>query len=220
MGLVRKPDRPSSGQRLRGGVLVICVSLACACGPSRPNRAVAAGYAGDDESEGGERGEQDRARETSTDIDDDEYVRGLFLELADAPRIRTCAPPRAAWVIIAYAPDVLDEHRVRTREIHCSERVLSDRCKLVSDVRYYLLDPKDYFSVADGVKPERALQLAELSASSNDGGRLLAIAADKGGVYLITRGQCGTETQVAVRLKGTAAARRIEQIETRYSIEL
>jgi len=153
-------------------------------------------------------------------IDDDDYVRGMFLEVGDAPRIRTCAPAGAPWVIIAYAPEVLDAHRVRTREVHCSERVISERCKLVADVRYYVEDPEEYFSVAPGLKPERALQLAELSDESPQGGRLLGIAADKGGVYLVTRGECGTETQVAVRLEGAGAAQQLELIETRYSVEL
>ena len=49
---------------------------------------------------------------------------------------------------------------------------------------------------------------------------VFGIAADKGGVYLITRGQCGTETQVAVRIKGAGSARRLELIETRYRVEL
>jgi hypothetical protein len=193
-------------------MLALSGLLAAAC--SRPNRAVAPGYAEGDESGGGEAGG------ASADVDDDEYVRGMFPELLDVPRIRTCAPARAPWVIITYAPEVLDEHRVRTRELHCSERVLSERCKLVTDVRYYLVDPDDYFSVADGIKRERALQLAELSLESAGDDRLFAIAPDKGGAYLITRGQCGTETQVAVRIQGAAAARRLELIETRYRVEL
>jgi hypothetical protein len=211
--LSERGRRTTPGFRSR--VLALGALTLCACGPSRPDRAKAPGYAGDDESEGG-----DARRVESTDIDDDEYVRGMFLELGDAPRIRTCAPARAPWVILAYAPEVLDAHRVRTRELHCSERVLSERCKLVAEVRYYLDDPEQYFSVASGVKPERALQVAKLSEQQPQGGRLLGIAADKGGVYLVTRGECGTETQVAVRLKGTAAARQLELIETRYSVQL
>lgn len=204
------------GWTLAGAWIAVCL-LAGGC--SRPNRAVAAGYAGDDtkseaESSGGE------ARSGgSNDLDDDDYVRGLFLEVENAPRIRTCAPARANWVILAYAPEVLDDHRVRTREVHCSERTISDRCKLVAEERYYLLDPKDYFTVGPGVKAERALQLAELALPLAEGRRLLAVAADKR-AQLITLGTCGTETQLAVRVKGRGREQRLEVIETRYSVEL
>jgi hypothetical protein len=189
-----------------GGVLTAC---------SRPNRAMAPGYAGDDETSG-----KEQAKAEPVELDDDDRIKGMFLELGDAQRIRTCAPAKAPWVIIAYTPEVLDQHRVRTREIHCQERIISDRCQLLSELRYYLDDPNEYFSVDAKVKPERALEIAELARESNQDGRLLGIAADKGGVYLTTRGDCGVETQLVVRMKGSASKRRLEVIGTRYHVEL
>ena len=85
--------------------------LAASCDAT--NRAKAPGYAGDERTSGGE----DQKLADNTDIDDDGLVRGLFLELRDAERIRTCAPDGAPWVIIAYAPEVIDAHSVRRRRI-------------------------------------------------------------------------------------------------------
>ena len=206
--------------------LYLLIALAASVGSvgsgcSRPDRAAATGYAGDEsqQSNDGEKSSGGEARSGSTDLDDDDYVRGLFLEVEGAPRIRTCAPARATWVILAYAPEVIDDHRVRTREVHCTERTISDRCTLVAEERYYLLDPKDYFTVGPGVKVERALQLAELALKLADGRRLLAVAADKR-AQLVTFGTCGSETQLAVRVKGRGREQSLEVIETRYSVEL
>src|SRR5262245_41395770 len=99
-------------------VLGLAALLAGAC--SKPNRAVAGGYAGDDE----EGSSGDEQRPEPLEVDDDDGIRELFLELGDAPRTRTCTPRNASWAIITYAPEVLDDHRVRTRELHCSERVI------------------------------------------------------------------------------------------------
>ena len=205
--------------RLRRSALALALApcFVCACGPSRPHRANAPGYAGDDATRG------DAPKPQPVELDDDDRIKGMFLEVADAQRIRTCAPASVAWVIIAYTPEVLDQHRVRTREIHCQERTISDKCQLVTDVRYYLDDPNEYFSVDGKVKPDRALQIAQLARDSSDSssrGRLLGVAADKGGVYLTTLGECGVETQLAVRMKGSAAQRRLEVVGTRYHVEL
>jgi hypothetical protein len=196
-------------------VAVLAFTALCACGYDAPNRATAPIYKGDDETSGGQ------ARTTpSANVDDDAQIKTLFYQVTGAERIRTCAPASAPWVILTYAPDVLDEHRVRTREIHCEERVISERCAFIGDERYYLDDPNEYFSVGKGVKPERALQIAQLRGDLNERGRLMGISADKGGVYLITLGDCGKETQLAARLKGTKTQQHLEAIEVRYHVEL
>lgn len=213
------PMAPSPGPRSLGcEPLCIATLLAlavCACGYDAPNRATAPIYKDDDETSGGQ------ARTTpSAKVDDDDQIKTLFYQVTGAARIRTCAPDRAPWVILTYAPDVLDEHRVRTREIHCEERVISEKCSFIGDERYYLDDPNEYFSVGKGVKPERALQIAERRDDLNERGRLMAIAADKGGGYLVTLGDCGRETQLAVKLKGAAANAQLEVIGVRYHVEL
>jgi hypothetical protein len=217
MYAVRMPLGRSRRVPSREPLLVVCVlALAVsACGYDAPNRATAPIYKGDDETSGG----QARAAPTAK-IDDDDQVKTLFYQVTGAARIRTCAPDRAPWAIITYAPDVLDTHRVRTREIHCEERVISEKCTFVGDERYYLEDPNEYFSVGKGVKPERALQIAERRSDLNEGGRLMGVSADKGGVYLVTLGDCGRETQLAVRLKGATGRSRLEVIGVRYHVEL
>jgi hypothetical protein len=196
-------------------VSVLALAALYACGYDAPNRATAPIYKGDDETSGG----QSRPAR-SADLDDDDQVKTLFPQVSGAARIRTCAPDRAPWAIVTYAPDVLDEHRLRTREIHCEERVISEKCSFIGDERYYLEDPNEYFSVGKGVKPERALQIAERRSDLSESGRLMAIDADKGGGYLVTLGDCGRETQLAVKLKGNAAKRELEVIGVRYHVEL
>ena len=166
------------------------------------------------DAEAGERGLQRPAAAF-----DDDSVKTLFYEVADAPRIRLCAPSTASWVIITYAPEVLDEHRVRTREIHCREPEISQKCQLVAELRYYLDDPHEYFSVGAGIKPKLALRLAALVREWADSRRLLTVSADHG-VFLISVGDCGQETQFAARLTGPKNDQRLEIIETRYSVEL
>jgi hypothetical protein len=208
------------GRRLLSYELTFIVgSLAlvalCDCGYDAPNRATAPIYKGDDETSGGQ------ARSAaSAKVDDDDQIKTLFYQVSGAARIRTCAPASAPWVIITYEPDVLDEHRVRTREIHCEERVISEQCAFIGDERYYLDDPNEYFTVGKGVKPERALQIAALRSDLNEAGRLMAISADKAGMYLVTLGDCGRETQLAIRLKGAKAQQHLEAIEVRYHVEL
>ena len=198
------------GARVLGLLALVIV----ACGCTKPDRTSAPIYPEDGDGEGGEKKEAKAA-----DIDDDGAIRELFLELAEAKRIRTCAPANASWVILTYSPDILDEHRVRTREVHCQERVVSERCQLVTQVDYYLVDPNDYFAVEGGVSPEKALQVAELSLELADGKRLLSVSADKRAT-LITLGKCGSETQLAVKVTGSGAKRKLHVIETRSSIEL
>jgi hypothetical protein len=124
-------------------------------------------------------------------------------------------------VILAYAPEVLDKHRVRTREVHCDERLISERCELVAEVMYYVDDPDDYFKVDSRVGTERALEIAVLSGDMAEGGRLVAIAPSTiRGVYLVTLARCGAEAQYAVRLKEASGERKLEVIDTVYNVEL
>jgi hypothetical protein len=165
-------------------------------------------------------GEAQTAAQGSSNLDDDARIARIFPQLSGVRRTRTCAPASAAWVILTYEPEVLDEHRVRTRELQCSERVIDARCNVVSEVRYYLDDPREYFAVDASMNTKRALEIAKLAQGLDGEHRLGAIAAEKRGVYLVTLLKCGGEKQLATRLKGKGATQQLEVIETRSSIEL
>jgi hypothetical protein len=199
---------------------LLSVMLACACevGPGAryaaspdprrmdPNDAAP--------TSGGEQRELPRA-----DVDEERIGR-WFPQLRGVRRVRTCAPEAADWAILTYEPEVVGEHRVRTRELHCRARMIDERCSVVSDVRYYVDDPREYFAVDAGLSLERALRVAKLTQGFASEARLAAIAAEKGGVYLVTLSQCGAEKQLATRIKGAGAKEQLEVLETRYSIAL
>jgi hypothetical protein len=206
MGLALSCSLRAGGLRLGRRGLILGLLFASACSSKSA--------AGEEETSGGE-------WEGATARIDDAGVKALFPAIGDASRIRTCAPEPVTWVILAYAPEVLDKHRVRTREIHCDERLISERCELESEVMYYLDDPDDYFKVDPRLPPERALEIAELSEDMAEGGRLVAIALSTvRGVYLLTLARCGAEAQYAVRLKESSGERKLEVIDTVYNVEL
>jgi hypothetical protein len=207
----------SHGLRGVGRAFALAALLACACevelppnyADPRPGDAVTSG------------GESTATPPDEIDLDDDERIAVLFPELQNAERTASCAPLMATWVIVTYEPVVLDEHRVQTRELHCTRRVVDERCKVVSEVRYYLDDPDEYFAVDGKMSPERALRIARLAHGWASEMPVAAIAgAEKAGVYLVTLSRCGAEKQLATRLEGSGKEQRLEVIETRYSIEL
>jgi hypothetical protein len=204
--------------------LVLFAALVCACEVTPPKNHARANpgefdpYAAQRTS-GGETPGAAAARHTST-LTDDEQIERMFPPLRGVRRMRTCAPANAAWAILVYQPEMLDAHRVRTRELHCSGRVLDDQCTLVSEVRYYLDDPREYFELGQRVSVERALQIARLTRNWPSEPHLVAIAAEKGGVYLVTLSECGAEKQLATRIKGAGAKQQLEVIETRHAIQL
>jgi hypothetical protein len=215
----RQRNCSSRSRRGHRHCLALAAALACACEINPPpNNAVVNPkemdpYAGARTS-GGE------AKEGTVANAKPQEIGQMFSQLRGVPLDQTCAPAAAAWAILTYRPEVLDKHRVRTRELHCSGRVVDDRCTLVSEVRYYVDDPREYFAVEAGLSPEQALRVAKLARSAVGGFRIGAVAAEKRGVYLLTLFECGAEKQLATRIAGTGAKQRLEVIETRHSIEL
>jgi hypothetical protein len=202
--------RPGAGR-----AVALAALLACACEVELP-RNHADPRPGDSLASGGE---AQAASPAGADLDDDAQIAGMFPELHGAERTATCAPSMAPWVVLRYEPEVLDEHRVRTRELHCTKRVVDERCKVVSEVRYYLDEPGEYFAVDRRMSPQRALRIARLAHGWASDMPVAAIA-EEAGVYLVTLSECGAEKQLATRIKGSGKKQQLEVIETRYDIEL
>jgi len=98
-------------------------------------------------------------------------VRNAFPELGDARRIGACTiyPTAPLSTTIYYEPTRLRDHEVEVKSIRCGTEAGRNvsRCRLQTEIRHFVSDPRRNFAVDPQVEVETALRVAQLFYSGH-----------------------------------------------------